>query len=77
MESRHAPLLFRSEERPPADRSGRAGGDEEEAIRKAKFIARQIAEDAPRAEGRHVAVMNGKREEVGKVPIVAGGRETA
>jgi hypothetical protein len=59
------------------DPAGLDCGDEEEAIRKAAVIARQIAADAPTAEGRHVAVLNSEREEVGKVPIAAVGRETA
>jgi hypothetical protein len=40
-------------------------------------VARQIAADAPTAEGRHVAVLNSEGVEVGKVLIAAVGRETA
>jgi hypothetical protein len=57
------------------DPAGLDCGDEEEAIRTAAVIARQIAEDAPTADGRHVVVLNSEREEVGKIPIAA--RQTA
>jgi hypothetical protein len=59
------------------DPAGLECDDEEEAIRTAAVIARQIATDAPTAEGRHVAVLNSEREEVGKVRIATVGRETA
>jgi hypothetical protein len=34
------------------------------------IIARQIADDAPTASQRHVAIMDGDGKELGKVPIV-------
>jgi hypothetical protein len=46
-----------------------------EARDQAVLIARQIAMDAPASEGRHVAVLNSDREEVGKVPINARSKE--
>jgi hypothetical protein len=59
------------------DPAGLDRGDEEEAIRRAAVIAGQIPADASTAEGRHVAVLNSEREQVGKVTIAAVGRETA
>lgn len=43
--------------------------NDQEAIRNATVIARQIARDAPPTGPRHVSVLNSDREEVSKVPI--------
>jgi hypothetical protein len=56
------------------DSSGLDCRDDQEAKDQAVIIARQIAVDAPKSEGRHVAVLNGDREEVSKVPITANSR---
>jgi hypothetical protein len=53
------------------DPSGLDCRDDQEARNQAIIIARQIAMDAPKSEGRHVAVLNSDREEVSKVPIAA------
>ena len=44
--------------------------DAAEATAQAMIIARQIAEDAPTASQRHVAIMDGDGNELGKVPII-------
>ncbi len=49
--------------------------NDKEATDWAILIARQIAMDAPSSEGRQVAVLNSRREEVGKVPIAPGRKE--
>jgi hypothetical protein len=45
--------------------------NDKEARDRAVLIARQIALEAPASNGRHVAVLNSDRQEVGKVPIKA------
>jgi hypothetical protein len=37
-----------------------------EAMRSAVLIAKQVAKDAPPDQPRHISVLNGDREEVGK-----------
>jgi hypothetical protein len=51
------------------DPSGLDCRNDQEAIKNAIVIARQIAEDAPPTGPRHVSVLNSDREEVSKVPI--------
>jgi hypothetical protein len=51
------------------DPSGLDCRNDQEAIRNAIMIARQIARDAPPSGPRHVSVLNSDREEVSKVPI--------
>jgi hypothetical protein len=40
-----------------------------EAMRSAVLIAKQVAVDASPDQSRHISVLNGDREEVGKVPV--------
>jgi hypothetical protein len=56
------------------DPSGLDCRNDQEARNQAVIIARQIAMDAPKSEGRYVAVLNSDREEVSKVPITANPR---
>ena len=42
---------------------------DKEAMRSAFLIAKQVAKDAPPDQPRHIAVLNGDREEVGKIPV--------
>jgi hypothetical protein len=49
--------------------------NDQEAIRNATVIARQIAKDAPPSGPRHVSVLNSDREEVSKVPIHTKSKE--
>jgi hypothetical protein len=51
------------------DPSGLDCRNDQEAIKNATVIARQIARDAPPTGPRHVSVLNSDREEVSKVPI--------
>ena len=57
------------------DPSGLDCRNDQEAIRNATVIARQIARDAPPTGPRHVSVLNSDREEVSKVPINTKGKE--
>jgi hypothetical protein len=57
------------------DPSGLECRDDDEAIAQATFIARQIAADVPDSGGRQVAVLNGDRQEVGKISIPIDQRE--
>ena len=51
------------------DPSGLECRDDQEAIKAAKVIARQIAEDAAPSLARHVEILNIYRQRVGQVPI--------
>jgi hypothetical protein len=51
------------------DPAGLECRNDQEATALAVIIAQQIASDAPRADGRHIAVLNSEREEVATVPI--------
>jgi hypothetical protein len=50
--------------------------DDREATAKAVIIAQQIAQDAPASPGgRHIAVLNSDRREVGSVEINTHGKD--
>jgi hypothetical protein len=51
------------------DPAGLECRDDEEATAHARFIARQIASDAPRAAQRHIVVINDERQQVSEVPV--------
>jgi hypothetical protein len=56
------------------DPTGLECRDDQEATAQATAIAAQIALDVPGSAGvRHVAVLNGAREQIGKVPVFATG----
>jgi hypothetical protein len=52
------------------DPSGLECRDTAEAMAQATVIARQIADDAPPASQRHVAIRDGDGNELGKVPVI-------
>jgi hypothetical protein len=58
------------------DPAGLDCSSDDDAISKAKVIARQIEQDASGSERqRHIAVMDGERREVSQVPVYpAAGR---
>lgn len=43
--------------------------DDHDAMRSAKIIARQVAEDAHPVATRHISVLNADRSEIGRVPV--------
>jgi hypothetical protein len=50
--------------------------DDKEAKAQAIIIAGQIAADAPETSAvRHVAILDGEREEIGKVPVKETGQQ--
>ena len=51
------------------DPSGLDLHDNQEAINAGKVIAKQIAEDAPPTQARHVEILDSDRQSVGQVPI--------
>lgn len=57
------------------DPSGLDCRDDQEAVRNAAAIARQIAADAPSDEARHISILNGDRQEVGKVDVEVNGKD--
>ena len=50
--------------------------DDKDAMAKGNVIADQIASDAPNSSSRHVAVLDGERNEVGEVAISGPGDDT-
>jgi hypothetical protein len=52
------------------DPAGLDCSDDDDAIAKAKLIATQISQDAPKQAGqRHIAILNSDRAEVFKIPV--------
>ncbi len=53
------------------DPSGLECRDDQDATAQATVIAAQIAKEVPGSSGaRHIAILNGTREEIGRVPVV-------